>query len=143
MIYMSVCSKKKRSQKAVLPRLVALRLRFRANRLVGLWRGTTKTRLGRIRQQALQVQQGSRVINCEAAHIADPRGKIRHHHRLAVSSAGKSSLPWKNPAKVTVRADLRDFWNHFIAACHQSYRFHGAACTRFWLVRTRIRSRGQ
>ena len=65
--------------------------------------------LGRIHQQALQVQQRGRVINGESTNVANPGGEIRHHHWLAVGAGSKTALASTNPAEVAVRTYFGDF----------------------------------
>ena len=65
--------------------------------------------LGRIHQQALQVQQRGRVINGESTNVANPGGEIWHHHWLAVGAGSKTALASTNPAEIAVRAKLGNF----------------------------------
>lgn len=75
-------------------------------------------RLGGIRQQALQVQERSRVVNRESTNIANPCRKVRYHHRLAIRPGGKAALARTNPAEVAVRAYFRNFRECFSRSLH-------------------------
>ena len=66
----------------------------------------------------MQVHQGGWIIDREPAHIANPGGDVRNHHRFAACVGGKTAFTGFDPTKVAVRADFGDFGEGFGRSVH-------------------------